>query len=589
MNSNGENSKEGSNPVTIEHITVNDATNSSGVFSLMNLNINWCGEIPGWEEAIKNNNPDVMVLVESGCWSPNDGSLDEIVTEMNSWFPNEEPYEAVTFAAASPTDGQAIFSRFPIVDSKVVESFPLDDGTSYDITHHIMEAVIEINEMEIHLLTNHLSCCSAWEKRIKEQEMVMNYADSLGDVPIIYSGDFNSDSPEDIGELAPAYSTLKSEAIEIMLNGSHPKASTIHEWTDVYRTLNPYDPGFTFHDKNYISRLDYTFVNTHLVDAMVNASLDTTYYMRKEASLQTNFHRGDDDVFDHYPLITWFNLNHDAFDLRPPVQVHGVEIDVDTTTPKSTISWAANPENDLFKYQLWRNDCLIVEIPKDQTSFVDDYHYNPNAIYNYQIKAIDKLGNVGMASKRNYVNTSYGALSIPSTPVLTASAAAGGVQLNWTVSDTGGAPDIKYLVMRNADLGRERPPRAITTATSHLDPAPSGLLIYYWVRAYNFIGMSGYSNTASATSASAISLDLMSESMPASNPMGIIKPHVIEDCPSIKTLIDLPSPITNTTDTISSTSSDSSDSGSTLFEFMLVSFISFNMILIINRKRLEYG
>ena len=586
INIDAEKRKEEATPVTVENITIDAEKNTSGAFSLLNLNINWCGQdTPGWEEALKNHNADVMVLVETGCWSPNDGTLDAKIEEMNTWFPDEKPYQGVTFQASSPTDGQAIISRFPIIDSNVVESFPLDDGTSYDITHHIMHGVIQVNEMQIHILSNHYSCCTAWAKRIKEQEMTMNYADSLGDVPIIYSGDFNSDSPEDVGELAPAYSTLKADAMEIMINSSHPKASTIHKWTDVYRTLEPNEPGFTYHDDTYISRVDYTLVNSHLVDAMVNATVDTTFYRIIEEGLQANYHRSDDEALDHYPLITWFNLYHDTIDLRPPVQVHEVEIDLDTTTPKSTISWAANTENDLFKYQLYRNDCLILDLSKDQTSFVDDYHYLENVLYNYQISAVDKYGNVGTLSKRIYVNTSSRVLAIPSIPVLTATGLSGAIQLNWTVADTGGTPDLMFTIHRNADDHRERPRRVITSATSYVFSIPSNFDAYFWVRAYNFIGISGYSNTASATSGLANTFALTSSSVSSSHSAEILQPTALQTCPPTKSLIDLPV-LTTTNTTTSPTTSDNGDSGLDFLEYLLLSFITSNMVLqIIKRKR----
>ena len=55
-----------------------------------------------------------------------------------------------------------------------------------------------------------------------------------------------------------------------------PYASLIHEWTDVYRNLNPSDWGITC--PRYDSRVDFIYVNQLLASKIINSTTgDTTH------------------------------------------------------------------------------------------------------------------------------------------------------------------------------------------------------------------------------------------------------------------------------------------------------------------------
>ena len=99
--------------------------------------------------------------------------------------------------------------------------------------------------------------------------------DSLGDVPIMYLGDINSFSPFDIGPLAPSGSLgygpmTMTLAPDDPLYGQY--SSKVHNFTDVFRILNPSDPGYT----GWGSRIDYIIVNDFFLDRLINSTAGDT-------------------------------------------------------------------------------------------------------------------------------------------------------------------------------------------------------------------------------------------------------------------------------------------------------------------------
>ncbi|MHA2151495.1 MAG: hypothetical protein ACXAAQ_05890, partial [Candidatus Thorarchaeota archaeon] len=116
-----------------------------------------------------------------------------------------------------------------------------------------------------------------------ENEGIINYFDSLGDVPIVYIGDINSNSPVDVGPLAPNGDTGFGP-MTMLVDPDHPVygqfSSEIHNFTDVFRTLNPTDPGHSFgHQFTPMSgRIDYIITNQYFEDKLINSTTgDTTH------------------------------------------------------------------------------------------------------------------------------------------------------------------------------------------------------------------------------------------------------------------------------------------------------------------------
>jgi hypothetical protein len=101
--------------------------------------------------------------------------------------------------------------------------------------------------------------------------------DDLGEVPIIYAGDLNSFSPEDIG-LNNDQSGLGYGPCTMLVDPDDPTygqyASTVHLWKDVHRELNPSDLGITY--ASYDSRIDFIYVNDFFFGDIVNSTTGNT-------------------------------------------------------------------------------------------------------------------------------------------------------------------------------------------------------------------------------------------------------------------------------------------------------------------------
>ncbi len=466
-----------------------DPNYESGVWKLLNYNIWETGRNPLWKEAVKEENPDILVAVETGGWtSENDPKLVEILNEFNTYFSNETPYQVRVTKPVSVTDGQAIFSRFPIVEFNQISTLTLDDGTKIKPAHDFLDAVVEIGSMYVHVVVTHYRCCSdssgaPQRQRLADTIGILNYFDELGDVPIIYAGDFNSFSPVDTSnpELAPNDLALGDEPISILLNSSDPRASKKHQFIDVYRELNPYNPGYTYIDPFYQSRIDYIFVNQYFFDALINSTTGETPSGKVGS--------------DHLPVNAWFNMDWRSFDLRPPVSPHGLNGTVLNST-SFQLTWDENTESDLAYYLVYRNDTVVAN--QTQTIF-NDTGLTPDLIYRYEISAVDTSGNQGIKSNPLMVNTSRGILTKPGAPILSITPDKGRLILNWTIPDTGGLPIEKVYILRG---GRETGPfklYATVTGNSFVDSSVYPQITYYYkIIAVNFLGKSPESNLVSA-------------------------------------------------------------------------------------------
>jgi len=536
-----------------------------GVFKLLSYNIWETGRNITWINVVKEENPDIAIFVETGKWSSSDGTFDTALSEMNALNPLEKPYQGFATDAVSSTDGEALISRYPIRLKEQLDNLTLDDGTSFKPAHDFLHAIVEIDGLDVHFIGTHLACCSGGIKqRVRDQEGLMNYLDNLGAVPIIYEGDFNSHSPQDTGDIGPNDSNLGTEPIDMLINSSNPHASKVHTFTDVYRTLNPFSQGYTYVDLQYASRIDYTFVNQELTDTLVNSTVVTT-----KAGL---------NGADHRPLLSTFNMRYDEFDLRPPTQVSGLNASIESDSVK--VIWDSNTEKDIFKYQIWKDDCLITELDKTATSFLDN-SVTGNVLYHYWIVPADVNGNYG-SPRYMYVNSSYGRIYQPSAPVLNASSHVGYISLNWT-SSPNGSPITRTTIARSIFPDTGFIQVAVTNGFAYNDSSMrAGVTVYYRVQTFNLIGGSDLSNVVSGAAQNGI----MDQSVSNSEYKAITIYTNIVNCPQPLNLIDFPTTsetsLTTSTSTINSSTSPSDFNS--VFLVMIITFIAIPIIQIISKR-----
>ena len=253
----------------------------------MAYNIQESGIDPDWKEVVKEENPDILVLVETG-YMDNDGSrtLNAAVAEFNAYFVDENPYEGFCAQGISfSTSGEAVLSRFPVLTFRQIQGVYLDDESGYDVTHDFVDAIIDINGTEVHFVGCHLKAGGSStdaDRREWENEGIINYFDSLGDVPIVYLGDINSYSPVDTGILAPNSPDAGTGPMTMLIDPEDPTygqySSEIHNFTDVFRTLNPTDQGYTFGHQYtpLLGRIDYIITNQFFEDKLVNSTAGDT-------------------------------------------------------------------------------------------------------------------------------------------------------------------------------------------------------------------------------------------------------------------------------------------------------------------------
>ncbi|MFW9979506.1 MAG: lamin tail domain-containing protein, partial [Candidatus Thorarchaeota archaeon] len=368
-----------------------DVDNTVGAFKVMSYNIEASGSNADWKQVVKEENPDILVLIETGTWDDNGNYiLNQIVDEFNTFFLDELPYEG--FCAQDiqyATSGATILSRFPVVSFNQISIVPLDDTSDYDVTHDFVEAIVTIDEFDVHIFGSHLKAMSGAEneyRRERETEGIINYMDNLGNVPIMYMGDLNSFSPDDTGDLAPlgdlGYGPMTMKLYpEDPIYGQY--SSTVHNFTDVFRTLNPTDPGYSYghQDSQYLSRIDFIVVNSFFAEKLINSTVGDT------ATADTGS--------DHYPVDVFVTLDNPIEpDSIPPAQVTGLSA---TTISMSQIdlNWDANTEPDVSHYRVYRDGMLIAQVVGTAYSNVG---LDPLTEYTYEVSAVDTSINEGLKS-----------------------------------------------------------------------------------------------------------------------------------------------------------------------------------------------
>ena len=537
------------------------------VFKYLAYNILDDGLAPGynWIQVAKEENADILVLSEAYTWNKdNDKLLKDNIQILNNYFIDEDPYEG--YAAQSQEGDCAILSRFPIINATDVTSLTLDIGTQFKPYRDFLHAVVDIKGIEVHIFGNHLKCCGELggpeeSLRERDQEGLINYLDNIGSVPIIYSGDFNSYSPMDIGDLEASTPNLGSGPINMLLNNSDPHASTLHSWVDVFRELNPTHPGYSYVDWMYQSRIDFIFGNDFFFDKLINSTVANSPSREpSESSLLGS---------DHYPVDAFFNMEPSIADLRPPNTPTGLSGSVLSQT-SFNLTWIPNTEFDFSHYVIYREDYELAQTTSSHfldTSLLNGVHYP------YRIVAIDINGNIGFSSEKLIVETSYGICTKPVAPQLAGYPGNDMTTLIWNIADDGGLPIIEYRIYREFETQYRtiyKPQNTVPGNTlGYLDTLNyNGNPGIWTVTAVNVLGESDYSNSVTVTP------DAAADPMPQ-----IPSTTIIQTVPG--------SPPTVPTYTTSSTTIDesitSSSDSTTPLPFI---FVFFGLLIIFGRRRL---
>ncbi|MCE7736681.1 MAG: hypothetical protein GPJ54_17495 [Candidatus Heimdallarchaeota archaeon] len=242
----------------------------SGLGKVMEYNIKQAGIDPLWLDVMKEENADIAILVETGGWD-DDGNakLNENMKILNDYFDDEVNYAGALDKNEGSTSGVAILSRYPVNSVNEISSVTLDDGSSWTPSHDFLHVNVQVGDTEIAVFGGHLKCCDGADNELKRenaQEGLINYMDGLGDIPIIYASDMNSFYPGEGGNLG-------SEPISMLVDSANEHGSSIHTFTDVHRALNPGVDADTYETG---SRIDFIFVNQHLVDLMQSSTTADT-------------------------------------------------------------------------------------------------------------------------------------------------------------------------------------------------------------------------------------------------------------------------------------------------------------------------
>ncbi len=431
--------------VTVNNTNTLPPSPSTEAYKVMLYNIEASGANADWKQVVKEENPDLVIFVETGTWDDNNNALlNQYVDEFNAYFVNEAPYQGVVTQGISfSTSGEAVMSRFPILSTNQLPTVTLDNGTVYDVSHDFLEVVVDIGGTAVHVIAGHLKCCSGAtneNKRERAQEGIINYIDSLGNVPVIYLADFNSFSPQDVGSLAPkgdlGYGPMSMMLKDDTFGAYSQYGSTLNNFTDVFRTLNPNDPGYTYGHQNplYESRIDFILVNQYFDGLLINSTVGDTPTANTGS--------------DHYAVDVFLNP-FSTTDTTPPAQVTGL-----TATPVSDtqidLTWDLSGASDLSHYNIYRDGVLIGQATT--TSF-SDTGLNASTTYSYQISAVDTSGNEGMKSVSVSATTLAPSDTNPPAQVtgLSATAVSGTqIDLSWTANSE---PDLShYNIYRDGVL-----------------------------------------------------------------------------------------------------------------------------------------
>ncbi len=148
--------------------------------------------------------------------------LDKTINDLNDYFFDEVEYQGYTMQdITNAWNGITILSRYDITSNTKLSNLKADDGSSVFTSLPFLHSVVDIGGWEVNFIGTHLVVVVGNLIGMKDMnnKKVLNYMDDLGDVPIIYLGDFNAESPDDVDPNSQdPDNDLGTEPIEMVLN-----------------------------------------------------------------------------------------------------------------------------------------------------------------------------------------------------------------------------------------------------------------------------------------------------------------------------------------------------------------------------------
>lgn len=462
---------------------VSSTSFDSDLIKILAYNILDSGIAGEFLNVLKEENADILMLVETMNFAI-DGNeqFDEVIAELNDYFPDEDPYQGVCYRWGDET----LISRYPIIDSVQLGEYYLDNGELYSLYRDILHATIIIDSTEVHLFGVHFKCCEGTNEELsREQDMeaIINYMDDLGNVPIIYLGDFNCFSPIDVNTpyLAPNVPNLGFGPVDMLLNKSNEKSSSIHTWIDSYRELRPYDAGYSYIDAVYQSRIDFIFVNSFFEHKLINATVGDT------ASAVSGS--------DHFCVDLWITFNDLSNTYRLPYQVTGINGSI-INSSSCQIDWEESTEVAIKDYIIYKNGIMLGNT--SERNFIDSDLIS-GEFYEYNVAAVSIDGWKGLKSKPILVNTDGLVITKPNVPVLNGTAGDKYINLTWVIEEDQDIYPIEqvnlYLIeMENSSITNKTLLKTVDGSNYQLTELINGNEYFLAVTAVSTLGESDLSN-----------------------------------------------------------------------------------------------
>ncbi|MCY3412593.1 MAG: lamin tail domain-containing protein [Candidatus Heimdallarchaeota archaeon] len=382
--------------ITVSVDNANYEPPAIGEVKIMSYNIEASGANADYKQVLKEENADIAILIETGLLDDNNNAgLNALCTELNTYFAGlgEDPYTCVgTEGVTYSTSGEAVLTRFPVINTVQIPIVTLDDNTQYDVSHDFFDVTLDIAGTSTHIVASHLKCCGSdplnYEKRQKQQEGIINYMDNLGNVPIIYAGDLNSFSPEDgtnnQGDLE--YHPMSMMLRDTTFHDMSAYYSTVHTWDDPLTTLYPgqFFPTYGHQNPIYTSRIDFI---------VMNQFFDAVNYMSATVGDTPTANTGS----DHYSTDVIYNFGNggDPGDTTAPSQVTGLVAAVNGEN-QIDLSWnAASDDTGVDHYNIYRDSSFLTSVTG--LSY-NDAGLTADTTYTYTVSAVDAAGNEGTQS-----------------------------------------------------------------------------------------------------------------------------------------------------------------------------------------------